>query len=137
MVVQVNQASIWCGFELLFPVKLNDEQFIKGKQWMCMRIEGLDQLYPNMVQWRRYLHERPELSFHERQTARFISSLLTQWGVDVQLEVAGHSVIGTLQGMTPGPTIALRADIDALPIQDEKQCEYRSQVAGVMHACGH
>ncbi|MFC4305834.1 amidohydrolase [Cohnella boryungensis] len=90
-----------------------------------------------MVKWRRHLHRHPELSFQERQTSDLIAGLLEQWGLEVRRGVAGTGIVGRLRGGLPGRSIALRADIDALPIQDAKDCEYRSSVPGVMHACGH
>lgn len=104
---------------------------------MIERLDGIDDLFPDMVRWRRYLHERPELSYNERETANFIASRLAEWGVEVRRGAAGHSVIGIIRGEGRGPTVALRADIDALPIQDEKTCEYASRKPGIMHACGH
>ncbi|MBB6677228.1 M20 metallopeptidase family protein [Cohnella lubricantis] len=90
-----------------------------------------------MVEWRRHLHRHPELSFKEVQTSSWIAERLEAWGLEVTRGVAGTGVIARLKGGRPGRTIALRADIDALPIQDEKTCEYASTVPGVMHACGH
>jgi amidohydrolase len=94
-------------------------------------------LYDDMVKWRRYLHQNPELSFQETETSRMIVDLLKSWGLEVRQGVAGTGVVAKLIGRLPGRTIALRADIDALAIQDEKSCSYRSTVPGVMHACGH
>jgi amidohydrolase len=97
----------------------------------------LDEIFPEMVSWRRHLHCNPELSFHEEKTAAFVAEKLASWGIEVRRAVGGHGVVGKLRGDLPGRTVALRADMDALPIQDEKACEYRSTVPGVMHACGH
>ncbi|MCA0753920.1 amidohydrolase [Paenibacillus sp. N4] len=99
--------------------------------------QTLQQLYPQMVRWRRHLHQYPELSFHERVTAGWIASQLTELGCDVRTDVGGHGLIASIKGDLPGPVVALRADIDALPIQDEKTCEYASKIPNVMHACGH
>ncbi|MBC8078999.1 MAG: amidohydrolase [Gorillibacterium sp.] len=90
-----------------------------------------------MVAWRRYLHQYPELSYHEQKTSEWIAAKLTSFGLEVQLGVGGYGVTALLRGNEEGPTVALRADIDALPIQDEKVCDYSSTVPGVMHACGH
>ncbi|MCU6708974.1 amidohydrolase [Paenibacillus sp. J5C_2022] len=98
---------------------------------------SLEQLYPKMVQWRRHLHQFPELSFHESATAAWIAERLVAMGCEVVRDVGGNGVVAVIRGTEPGPVVALRADIDALPIQDEKTCEYTSKVAGVMHACGH
>jgi amidohydrolase len=97
----------------------------------------LDDIFEEMVGWRRYLHQHPELSFQEEKTSAFIAGHLRSWGIEVRTNVGGHGLVGILKGSSPGPTVALRADIDALPIQDEKPCDYGSKVAGVMHACGH
>jgi amidohydrolase len=99
--------------------------------------EKLDQLFPEMIQWRRFLHQHPELSYQEVNTAAFVAGHLQKLGLQVQTGIGGHGVIGVLQGELAGPTVALRADMDALPIQDAKTNEYASQVDGVMHACGH
>jgi amidohydrolase len=104
---------------------------------LALSEEGIRSLEPDMVAWRRHLHRHPELSFQEFETSRWIADLLEAWGLDVRRGVAGTGVVGVLRGGRPGRTIALRADIDALPIQDAKTCEYASRVNGVMHACGH
>ncbi|TVY03073.1 M20 metallopeptidase family protein [Cohnella terricola] len=96
-----------------------------------------DKLEDRIVGWRRYLHRHPELSFEEKQTAAFIAAELEKLELEVRTGVGGGGVLGVLRGSHPGATIALRADFDALPIQDEKQTEYASTVPGVMHACGH
>ncbi|MBD3108893.1 amidohydrolase [Bacillus sp. AGMB 02131] len=90
-----------------------------------------------MVAWRRYLHQNPELSFQETNTAKFIADQLKRFGIEVKEKVGGNGVVGVIEGGRPGKTIAFRADFDALPIQDEKTADYKSQVQGVMHACGH
>lgn len=97
----------------------------------------LEQTYPLMVEWRRHLHRHPELSYRESATAAFVAGHLRNWGLDVRTDVGGHGIVARLRGEAGGPVVALRADMDALPIQDEKLCEYASQVPGVMHACGH
>lgn len=97
----------------------------------------IDEHYDEFVQLRRYLHERPELSFQEYKTAKFIADYYKDLHIPVQTNIGGNGVIATLKGDLPGKTIALRADFDALPIQDEKDVPYKSKVPGVMHACGH
>lgn len=99
--------------------------------------EMVEQLFPVMVERRRYLHQHPELSFHEVDTPQFIADRLTELGIEVRTGVGGRGVVGTIRGGKPGKTVALRADFDALPIQDEKTVDYRSTMPGVMHACGH
>jgi len=99
--------------------------------------EALENQYSEVVSWRRYLHQNPELSFQESHTPKFIAEKLRSFGIDVKEKVGGNGVLGTLKGNHDGPTIALRADFDALPIKDEKEVPYKSTVDGVMHACGH
>jgi amidohydrolase len=97
----------------------------------------LDTHYSEMVEIRRYLHMHPEVSFKEVKTASYIVNYYEKLGVDVRSNVGGNGVVATIKGDLPGPTVALRADFDALPIQDEKDTKYKSTVPGVMHACGH
>ncbi len=103
----------------------------------------LDRIMPEIVTWRRMLHQQPEVSHQEHKTAAFIANTLRSFGFIEVTEGVGRykdgpgAVIGLLRGGAPGPTVALRADIDALPLPDEKTVEYRSQVEGTMHACGH
>ncbi|WP_201305445.1 M20 family metallopeptidase [Paenibacillus puerhi] len=100
--------------------------------------EALEAAYPEMVEWRRYLHRHPELSYGETATAAFVAGKLRSWGLEVREQAGGgHGLVAVLRGARKGPTVALRADMDALPIQDEKGCDYASVVPGVMHACGH
>ncbi|MBP2076654.1 M20 family metallopeptidase [Oceanobacillus polygoni] len=99
--------------------------------------QSIDELYPEMVEIRRYLHQHPELSFQETKTAKYIADYYEELGIPYQTGVGGNGVIATLKGTKPGKTVALRADFDALPIQDEKDVAYKSKVPGVMHACGH
>ncbi|MGW6299816.1 M20 family metallopeptidase [Peribacillus butanolivorans] len=97
----------------------------------------LQEVYPELVRFRRDLHMYPELSFHEVNTPKKIADVLTNLGLEVRTEVGGRGVVGLLRGGKPGKTVALRADFDALPISDEKDVEYKSRIPGVMHACGH
>lgn len=93
--------------------------------------------YHDVVSWRRYMHQNPELSFKEVKTAEYIKEKLLKFGLIVQTNIGGNGLIGILEGSQQGKTIALRADFDALPIYDEKEVSYKSQNPGVMHACGH
>lgn len=97
----------------------------------------IDKLFDETVEIRRYLHMHPELSFQEYKTAAYIANYYEQLGIPYIKNVGGNGVIATLKGEKPGKTIALRADFDALPIQDEKDVPYKSTVKNVMHACGH
>ncbi len=92
-------------------------------------------LFTKLVGIRRRLHEHPELSFHEFQTSAFLESQLTKLGIPVE-KVASTGLIGTLRKGN-GATIVLRADMDALPIEEPSGVEYRSKNRGAMHACGH
>ncbi|WP_312096002.1 amidohydrolase [Niallia sp.] len=103
------------------------------KKWHSELAEMFDQ----MVEWRRHFHQYPELSFQEVETPRMIADILEGFGIEVRRNVGGRGVVGKIYGAKPGKTIALRADFDALPIQDEKDVPYKSKVPGVMHACGH
>ena len=98
---------------------------------------SLEQNYDEMVEIRRHLHENPELSFQEVETPKFIAAYHEKLGHEVRTAVGGRGVVATLRGAKPGKTVALRADFDALPIQEENDVPYKSKVPGVMHACGH
>lgn len=92
-----------------------------------------------IVAWRRDFHMHPELGFQETRTSAIVAQALASFGLEVLTEFcpARTAVIGVLRTGRPGRTLALRADMDALPMQDEKDVPYRSQVPGVCHACGH
>ncbi|MBC1540161.1 amidohydrolase [Listeria seeligeri] len=91
-----------------------------------------------IIQIRRHLHENPELSFHEAETAKYIQSFYKGKDVEIATEVGnGHAIVVTIKGGKPGKTIALRADFDALPVTEETELPFKSQNEGVMHACGH
>ncbi|MBA2174825.1 amidohydrolase [Halobacillus locisalis] len=100
--------------------------------------QQLEANFEEVVEWRRYLHQHPEVSYHETETAKFIAEKLRSFGYEeIHTGVGGHGIVTKLTGTEDGPTVALRADFDALPITDEKEVAYRSQNPGVMHACGH
>ncbi|MDQ0338118.1 amidohydrolase [Caldalkalibacillus uzonensis] len=99
--------------------------------------ERLHNIYPRLVDFRRDLHMYPEISFEEVETPKKIAQFLTELGLEVKTGIGGRGVVGILRGGKPGKTVALRADFDALPIQDEKEVPYRSRIPGKMHACGH
>ncbi|HOZ71526.1 MAG TPA: M20 family metallopeptidase [Spirochaetales bacterium] len=99
-----------------------------------LRIDAWD-IRPWLVEIRRALHRHPELGLEEHRTADFIEARLEEMGVE--RERRGTAVVGLVRGARPGRTVALRADIDALPIREETGAEYASEVDGVMHACGH
>jgi amidohydrolase len=103
------------------------------------------ELEQKVIEWRRDLHQHPELSNREFRTASVIAEHLNELGLEVQTGVAHTGVVGVLIGGKPGPTIALRADMDALPVTEQTdlafkstvKSEYRGKEVGVMHACGH
>ncbi|MDA5193143.1 M20 aminoacylase family protein [Govanella unica] len=91
----------------------------------------------DLTSWRRHLHQHPELAFEEHATADFIASLLTDFGIKVHRGLAGTGVVGSLTAGTSKRAIGLRADMDALPLQEENHFPYASVHNHVMHACGH
>ena len=95
------------------------------------------ELVTEAVSWRRHLHRHPELAFHEKRTSDFIAAQLSQSGLVVHRGLAGTGVVGTLKRGTSRRTIAIRADMDGLPIQEKSGAAYASDTAGMMHACGH
>ena len=96
--------------------------------------EALEQ---TLVSDRRHLHQNPELSFEEVQTSAFVQERLRDLNIPFTAGIGGYGVVANLQGHRPGPLVALRADMDALPIQEANDVPYASKVPGVMHACGH
>lgn len=100
-------------------------------------LQQAGKLKEQIIAWRRDFHQHPELSFEETRTSQAVAEHLRKLGLEVQTGVGHTGVVAVLRGLEPGPTIALRADMDALPIQDQKQVGYASKVPGKMHACGH
>ncbi len=93
---------------------------------------------PDTIAIRRHLHQYPELSFEERETAAMVARELDRMGVPYRKGVAGTGLVATVQGQNPASrTVALRADLDALPIEEANDVPYKSQRPGIMHACGH
>ncbi len=94
---------------------------------------------PELVEWRRQLHQKPELGFKEKLTAEFISQKLQAWGIEHQTGIAQTGIVAIIKGtkLSTSKVLAIRADMDALPIQELNQVPYCSQHDGVMHACGH
>ena len=100
-------------------------------------VKGAESLFEQLQYWRRYIHAHPELSFEESETAKFIvKELECIDNITIEQGVGGHGVIATLTS-GEGPVIAIRADMDALPIQEENVHDFVSKHDGVMHACGH
>lgn len=94
-------------------------------------------LQAELVQWRRELHRFPELGFQEQITSRFIARKLTDWGLEVRPGIARTGVVALVEGASAGPVLAVRADMDALPILERTSVDYASEHPGIMHACGH
>lgn len=106
---------------------------------------SIQSVLPRMIAWRRDFHEHPELSYEEVRTSRVVAQHLRSLRLEVRTGVAQTGVVGVLRGGRPGPVIALRADMDALPVTEEGDLPFRSrargryngQDVGIMHACGH
>lgn len=114
------------------PIRISSTCMLKD-ELSCDR----SSIEEELVQTRRSLHRRPELSFAEHQTAAFVATQLRRLGLDPRCGVGGTGVVADLEGARPGPTLLLRADMDALPIDEIAGRIYGSEVPGVMHACGH
>lgn len=115
-------------------------------QDLSVQVEKIaDEIEEKVVSWRRDIHEHPELSNREFRTAEMVAKHLKSLGIAVQTEVAHTGVVGVLKGAKPGPVVALRADMDALPVVERVDVpfaskvttEYNGEEVGVMHACGH
>ena len=103
-----------------------------------MILDEVKKIEYRLVEIREHFHKYPELSFHEVQTSQRIAKILQELGLDeIHTGIAKTGVVGMLRGNESGKTLAIRADIDALPIQEENNVPYKSQNEGVMHACGH
>ncbi|MDX1973696.1 MAG: amidohydrolase, partial [Candidatus Sumerlaeia bacterium] len=104
--------------------------------WIHVEAEALK---PQLLVWRRHLHQNPELSFQERETAEFIAAQLRELGIPhVQTRIGGkHGVCATIGASVDAPAVVLRADIDALPIQEKSSCSTLSLTPGIAHLCGH
>ncbi len=96
-----------------------------------------EQMREKLVAWRRDFHMYPELSNREERTSRLVAEHLRQLGLEVQTGIARHGVVAILRGALPGPVVAYRADMDALPIEETLDVPYKSRHPGVKHACGH
>src|ERR1044072_7975646 len=107
--------------------------------------ERVRALESKVIEWRRHTHQNPELSNRETNTASLVADHMRKLGMEVKTGVAKTGVIGLLKGGKPGPVVALRADMDALPVTEESDLPFKSTVkteylgnqVGVMHACGH
>ena len=100
-------------------------------------ISQISKFSNDLVSIRRDLHEHPELGMEEVRTSGIVAKLLKQWGIETHTEIGKTGVVGVLKGNKSGKTIGLRADMDALPIQENTNLKFASKTPGVMHACGH
>ena len=103
---------------------------------MADLIKSLEDSRPQMLEWFEHMHRHPELSMQEEKTARFIADLVRSWGFETETGVGKHGVVASLTNGN-GPAIGIRADFDALPIQETNNLPYGSTVEGVAHLCGH
>lgn len=104
---------------------------------MSALVEEARNLQSRLVEWRRYLHQHPEVGAEVPETAAFVAARLKDMGLSVRQGVGGHGVVGVLEGARPGPCFAIRADMDALSITEETGLPFASKYPGRMHACGH
>jgi len=116
----------------MFSTSLNPQR-INPSSLRC----EIQALQPQLVEWRRWLHQHPELAFKEHLSAEFITKKLQEWGINHQTGIAKTGIVAIVEGENPGKAIGIRADMDALPIFEENEIPYRSQHPGKMHACGH
>jgi len=90
-----------------------------------------------LTKWRHQIHRHPELGFEEEKTSDFVAKILTDHGIEVHRNIGGTGLVGVIKGEEPGRTIALRADMDALPMQELTDVDYKSEIDGQSHSCGH
>ncbi|WP_335485904.1 M20 metallopeptidase family protein [Bacillus sp. JJ1773] len=105
-----------------------------------MKSEILEKAYElknQLITWRRDFHQHPELGFEEVRTSKIVAEHLESLGIETTRNIGKTGVVGLIKGKSEGPTIALRADMDALPMEDRKTVDYRSKIPGKAHACGH
>ena len=102
-------------------------------------IKAIDEQSQELTQWRRHIHANPEIAFEEVETSAFIAEKLESFGIEVHRGIAKTGLVGVLKGKTnkSGRSVALRADMDALPMSEENQFDHKSQNPGKMHGCGH
>ncbi|MEM7368375.1 MAG: amidohydrolase [Bacteroidota bacterium] len=138
--IRIISLLLICLGTVIIPQSLLSQDKLKAK------VDALaDDIEKDVIAWRRHIHQNPELSNREFQTAEMIAAHLKSLGIEVQTGVAHTGVVGLLKGGKPGPVVALRADMDALPVTERVDVPYASKVkatyngqeVGVMHACGH
>ena len=140
--MQLKQFTRW----ILLPILLFLITALQAQQNKPAAIDKqATAILPKVIEWRRYLHQHPELSNREYQTAQYIADHLKKLGLEVQTGIAKTGVVAILRGGQPGPVVALRADMDALPVKERVDVPFKSTVRAeylgdtvpVMHACGH
>jgi len=112
---------------------------------LSINAQDFKEIEKKVIEWRREIHQNPELSNREFNTSKMVAKHLESLGIEVQTGIAHTGVVGVLRGKKPGKVIALRADMDALPVTERNNLPYKSNViakynnkeTGVMHACGH
>jgi amidohydrolase len=138
--------ELWQGLTIFSAALIQCSVAFAANDDLHGRIDRLaDQVEPHVIEYRRYIHQHPELSNREVETAKYVAAHLKQLGLEVQTGVANNGVVAILRGGRPGPVVALRADMDALPVAEEVDLPFKSTVrstfdgkdVGVMHACGH
>ena len=136
-VAPVRHSALLCALVCAFaPLSLGAQSRVDA---------AIAKVLPSVVGWRRDIHQHPELGNREERTAKLVADHLKALGLEVRTQVAHTGVVGVLKGGKPGPTVALRADMDALPVTEEVDLPFKSTVkatylgqqVGVMHACGH
>ena len=100
-------------------------------------LKEASEIEPEIIKTRREIHQNPELAYHEEKTSKLVADRLESLGIEVKRNVGGTGVLGVLKGHRNGRVVALRADMDALPVEETADVEFKSRVKGVMHACGH
>jgi amidohydrolase len=119
--------------------------FSSSLTWAQVKESTFDKVESKVIKWRHHIHQNPELSNREFKTAEYVANHLKSLGIEVQTNIAHTGVVGILKGTRPGKVVALRADMDALPVIERNDLPYKSKVVsefngqetGVMHACGH
>jgi amidohydrolase len=127
---------------LWLPASAGSQTSQPLRQDIDTRVAAIEQ---EMLTWRRHLHQHPELSNREVETSKYVAERLRSFGLEPQTDVAGHGVVALLRGGQPGPVVALRADMDGLPVKEDTGLPFASTATGefdgrsvpVMHACGH
>ena len=104
---------------------------------MVKIFKEIEAIEETLVEWRRDLHAHPELAFEEHRTSKFVAEKLREFNIEVEENIAGTGVVGTLRRGSGNLAVGLRADLDALPIQEENNFNHKSKNVGKMHACGH